>query len=335
MLSQRWLRDVRKVVSIRAICKGWDLGKGEEKVKEQLQADQTAWRQEFSSLQNDVQKIATLEKHLEFLMVRFNQCFPPPTTTGSSQPLTLTTGSAGLSAASAVTAPLGSTSGLSGLTIDNRAHKLHFPCFDGDDPDGWLLRVSCYFDINNMMEAERLLAVAICLEGPALALPMGASPSAVSELDRVSECATRAFPFHHGFVSMSTTIIAPAGHFVAAPMNVTEEVLESAFLNSLKVEILAEVMVMEPSGLDNMMKVTQLAEKKLGLLQSGRGPNPSLGPSKTTSSSSSPSSSVLSRLNITFLSPTAPSTTSNLRDSRRYFVSYAESEMVKSRKGGC
>lgn len=66
----------------------------------------------------------------------------------------------------------------------------------------------------------------------------------------------------------------------AAPMNVTKEVLESAFLNGLRTEIFAEVLVMTPIGLDNMMKAAQLAEKKLGLLKSGRGPHNTFAPSK-------------------------------------------------------
>ena len=57
----------------------------------------------------------------------------------------------------------------------------------------------------------------------------------------------------------------------AAPMDITEEVMESAFLNELKLEILAEVLVMAPRGLDKIMKAAQLAERKLGLLKTSHG----------------------------------------------------------------
>ncbi|PON38380.1 hypothetical protein PanWU01x14_313170 [Parasponia andersonii] len=57
-----------------------------------------------------------------------------------------------------------STARPSSLTMDNRAQKLHFPCFDGEDMDGWLLRVNHYFDINHISEVDRFAAVVICLE---------------------------------------------------------------------------------------------------------------------------------------------------------------------------
>ncbi|PON55807.1 hypothetical protein TorRG33x02_298440 [Trema orientale] len=143
--------------------------------EEQLQTEHSTRQQEFSTLHTEVQKISTLEKHLEYLLTRFNQYFPLTVSGAFGQPPPVimtdcpTSASGTTTAMMGGTAVLGSASTLSGLALDNQARKLHFPCFDGDDPDGWLLWVNRYFDINHMSEIEHLSAVAICLEGPALA----------------------------------------------------------------------------------------------------------------------------------------------------------------------
>ncbi|POO00076.1 hypothetical protein TorRG33x02_042030 [Trema orientale] len=131
-----------------------------------------------------------IEKHLEILLARFNDCFP--SISSSINPPTVP------DCPPASPAPTSSV-------VDS--HDL--PCFGGDDPDGWLLRVT-----------------------------LGASLSAILKLGGVSEHPPRMFPCREA----------------AASMKVIEEVMENPFLYGLKVEILAKVMVMEPSGLDNIMK---------------------------------------------------------------------------------
>ena len=39
---------------------------------------------------------------------------------------------------------------------------------EGDNPFGWLFRAECFFAINGIMEAEKVYAASVCLEGTAL-----------------------------------------------------------------------------------------------------------------------------------------------------------------------
>ena len=52
---------------------------------------------------------------------------------------------------------------------DSRVRKLKMPIFEGDDAYGWVYRVECYFTNNGLLEREKLMAAALCLEGKALA----------------------------------------------------------------------------------------------------------------------------------------------------------------------
>lgn len=47
--------------------------------------------------------------------------------------------------------------------------KLDFPIVSGDDPDGWVSKVECYFDVYLLSERKKLGAASLGLEGYALA----------------------------------------------------------------------------------------------------------------------------------------------------------------------
>lgn len=49
-----------------------------------------------------------------------------------------------------------------------RCRRLELPMFDGENPEGWILKVERYFHVNQILETEKLEAVAKCLEGGAL-----------------------------------------------------------------------------------------------------------------------------------------------------------------------
>lgn len=49
-----------------------------------------------------------------------------------------------------------------------RYRKLDMPVFDGEDPDGWILRVERYFAFYHLSEMEMLEAVVVALDGDAL-----------------------------------------------------------------------------------------------------------------------------------------------------------------------
>lgn len=47
--------------------------------------------------------------------------------------------------------------------------RLELPTFNGFDPDGWVYRAERYFQINRMSEEEKMEAIALSMEGKALA----------------------------------------------------------------------------------------------------------------------------------------------------------------------
>ena len=47
--------------------------------------------------------------------------------------------------------------------------KLELPIFEGNNPDGWLIRAKRYFEINGVVPTDRLQAAMVCVEGDALA----------------------------------------------------------------------------------------------------------------------------------------------------------------------
>lgn len=49
-----------------------------------------------------------------------------------------------------------------------RFRKLDMPIIDGNDPDGWVLRLDRYFDFYKLSEEEKLEAVVLALEGDVL-----------------------------------------------------------------------------------------------------------------------------------------------------------------------
>ncbi|CAH1440276.1 unnamed protein product [Lactuca virosa] len=49
-----------------------------------------------------------------------------------------------------------------------RFRKLDMPLFDGENPDGWILRAERYFNFYKLSEADKLEAAVVALEGDAL-----------------------------------------------------------------------------------------------------------------------------------------------------------------------
>ncbi|CAH1441894.1 unnamed protein product [Lactuca virosa] len=49
-----------------------------------------------------------------------------------------------------------------------RFRKLDMPLFDGEHPDGWILRVERYFNFYKLSEADKMEAAVVALEGDAL-----------------------------------------------------------------------------------------------------------------------------------------------------------------------
>ena len=52
---------------------------------------------------------------------------------------------------------------------DTLPQKLELLIFEGNNPNGWLIRAERYFELNGVSLVERLGAAVVCLEGDALA----------------------------------------------------------------------------------------------------------------------------------------------------------------------
>ena len=52
---------------------------------------------------------------------------------------------------------------------DHRVRRPKLPVFDGTDPDGWVFRAECFFDMNLMADDEKLEATVLSMEGEVVA----------------------------------------------------------------------------------------------------------------------------------------------------------------------
>lgn len=58
------------------------------------------------------------------------------------------------------------------LSIDDnnwrQIRKLEMPIFSGENPNGWLLQVERYFEVNGLTEQEKMAAIGVSSDGDAL-----------------------------------------------------------------------------------------------------------------------------------------------------------------------
>ncbi|XP_010263147.1 PREDICTED: NADH dehydrogenase [ubiquinone] flavoprotein 1, mitochondrial-like [Nelumbo nucifera] len=201
-----------------------------EGFKECLTSLHSELRVEMDGLRNEIQrldpkkvaaglsKISSLEGGVQDLVRRFDlllqqQTFSAPlSTTDIAPPLVASSRAADKGKSAAF--PTSSSMSVSEHTSDSLPRKLELPIFDGENPDGWLFRAECYFEINGLLPAERLRVAVVCLEGDALAWYY-------REL----------FSLHH-----SSTVKGYRRQFqvLSAPLrDLSESVLEAAFVNGL------------------------------------------------------------------------------------------------------
>ena len=74
------------------------------------------------------------------------------------------------------------------------------------------------------------------------------------------------------------TLVAPVDE-------ASEAILEGLFVNGLKLEIRAEVRVLQPSGLTQIMEIAQRIGEKIHILQAQVGPGPPVNPTTVPCSS--------------------------------------------------
>lgn len=153
--------------------------------------------------------------------------------------------------------------------------KLDLPVFEGQNPDGWILRAERYFSFYRLGEDEKLEAAVVSLDGDALLwyqwehqrrplrrweelkgmLLKQFRPSSAgtlyeqwlnhSQLDSV-------FEYRQGFIEL-----------MAPLQGVPEEIAKGQYINGLKDEIKSEVRLLGPISLDQAMDLSVKVEDKL------------------------------------------------------------------------
>lgn len=166
---------------------------------------------------------------------------------------------------------------------DGHTRCLEMPIFHGHNPDGWTFRVERFFAINRLSEVEKLEAAAVCLDGDALAWfqwEEGHRPFC-----RWSEFKTMILEgflqSREGSVCERLLALRQDGtvreyrrqfEMLATHMtDIPDSVLEGSFVNGLKQEIRAEVLMMQPNGLARIMDLAQRVEDRNTTLKLTKG----------------------------------------------------------------
>ena len=158
------------------------------------------------------------------------------------------------------------------------------PIFDGEDPDGWILRVERYFAFYKLTEDEMLEAVAVAMDGDALRWYQWENKRRpIRRWEDLKTFILRQFRSVSGgslyeqwlATTQSTTVKEYRRAFIetAAPLDrVSEDILMGHFVNGLKEDIKAEVRVLNPLNLEQAMELAVRIEEKQRVTSS-RKPN--------------------------------------------------------------
>lgn len=165
---------------------------------------------------------------------------------------------------------------------ERRIKKLELPIFNGDDPYGWTFRADRYFDVNQFEESERVEAAVVCMEGRALNWYQWTESRTPISTWRAFK-ATLIARFHLSFqgsayealvaLKQSSTVTEFREEFEshAAPLKeIGEELLMGIFTNRLKEEIRAEIRLMKPNNLFELMEQAYRVKERNWVLDKGR-----------------------------------------------------------------
>lgn len=170
---------------------------------------------------------------------------------------------------------MGSGSGGSGQGPRNwRYRKLDMPIFDGNDPDGWILRVERYFEFYHLTENEMLESVAVALEGEALRwYQWEQNRHPIRLWIDLKKFVLRQFrPISGGSLyeqwlatTQLTTVSEYKRRFIetAAPLDrIAENILMGQFINGLKEDIRVEVRLLNPVNVEQAMELSSRVEER-------------------------------------------------------------------------
>lgn len=152
------------------------------------------------------------------------------------------------------------------------------PIFNGEDPDGWIMRVERYFAFYHLMEMEMLEAVVVALDGDAQRWYQWENRRhPVWMWADLKKVLLRQFRPNSGgslyeqwlATNQTSTVSEYQRKFIetAAPFeHVSEEMLMGHFINGLKEEIKAEVRLLNPLCLEQTMEQAVRVEEKIKVM---------------------------------------------------------------------
>ena len=156
---------------------------------------------------------------------------------------------------------------------------VELPIFSGDDPTGWLFRAERYFAINGITVEKRVISAAVCMEGMALVwfqwvearkpnLSWGEFQNMLLERFRSSQDGT-AYEELIGLRQLSS--VADYRHrfeLLSAPLkDMSDELLMGAFINGLREEVKAKLILIGPKDLAHASSLAQKIEDKNLILE--------------------------------------------------------------------
>ncbi|XP_022878938.1 uncharacterized protein LOC111396702 [Olea europaea var. sylvestris] len=177
-----------------------------------------------------------------------------------------------------------------------KGRRLEMPVFMGNNPDEWIFKAERYFTVNHLTELENLETAGLCFEEGALSWYQWEQKRrgvrSWEELKGLLRARVRStlegtteerflalrqegsvMNYRHSFETLATPIC-----------DVSEAILEGHFINELSPEIKAEVRMLQPKGLEQIMELAQRIEEKnkapqayatgSGPLRSKLNPNP-------------------------------------------------------------
>ncbi|KAL6527965.1 hypothetical protein OROHE_014915 [Orobanche hederae] len=165
-----------------------------------------------------------------------------------------------------------------------RFRKLDMPIFDGNNPDGWILRAERYFQFYRLSEEEKLEAAVVGMEGDALLwYQWEHRRRPIRRWEELIALMLRQFrPTYSGSLYEQWLALKQHGTAVeyrrdfielAAPLtNVPEDIALGNFINGLKDDVKAEVRLLDPRNLDHAMDLAVRVEDKLRSGSKGKPP---------------------------------------------------------------
>lgn len=161
-----------------------------------------------------------------------------------------------------------------GYADRSKLKKVEMPVFDGEQLNSWLFRAERYFDIHQLFDLEKITVTSISFMGAALHWYRGRWARTLYRLGRIETPVARliltiAKRFPLCWISSCQAVEPNVGvqerfKALSAPLpHLTNEVLESTFLNGLDHEVRAEVICYEPKGRGQIMRAAQKVEDKI------------------------------------------------------------------------